>query len=24
NPAGRHTLQVRGTGTYLILGIVKP
>lgn len=23
-PAGRHTLQVRGTGTYLILGIVKP
>ncbi|RXK53643.1 hypothetical protein ESB00_18315 [Oleiharenicola lentus] len=23
-PAGRHTLQVRGTGTYLILGIVRP
>lgn len=23
-PAGRHTLEVRGTGTYLILGLVKP
>jgi hypothetical protein len=23
-PAGRHTLEVRGSGAYLILGIVKP
>jgi hypothetical protein len=23
-PAGRHVLQVRGSGAFLILGVVKP